>query len=87
MPDDALDPRALREEALRPIPKADRIEWHVAWVEWPGGRHVNKSPTMMDRDELDDLARLVLSELARRAEGPLSVARLLARWEEEAKSA
>jgi hypothetical protein len=87
MPDGALDPLALEEEMLRPIPAARRIEWRISWREWPGDQQVSMSPTRMTRDQLDDLARMLLSELARRAEdGPLSVARLLARWEAAAEA-
>jgi hypothetical protein len=76
-----LDWRALQEEALRPIPKARRIEWEVCWREWPDGSYRKKGLTALTRDELDELARRVMVELARHAEGPLTVARLLARFE------
>jgi hypothetical protein len=69
----------LQEEALRPIPQAKRIEWRIAWREWPAGRLVMKSPTTMDREELDDLVTRLVIELERRSEGPLTAARLLAR--------
>ena len=92
MPDGALDPRALEEELLRPIPKARRVQWEISWREWRPGEtggpaYVRKTLDRLDRDELDELARWVLDRLAREAEGPLTAARLLARWNGEAKSA
>lgn len=84
---DALDWRALEEEMHRPIPKATRVELEISWRELPGLYRVRKSLTSLDREELADLAQRVVAELARQEEGPLTVARLLARWELRGKRA
>jgi hypothetical protein len=81
-----LDPRALEAELHRRIPTARRAGWRVSWEQWPGPQHQSGSITGLTDEVLADLAEAVFAELARRVEGPITIAGLLARWEQEAKA-
>ena len=70
----------LQEEALRPVEAAQRWDLHLSWVEWPGGHKRKKTPEGLTNEELDYWARQLLAQLARRSEGRLAAARLLAKY-------
>ena len=72
--------RDLEEEALRPQETAQRWDLHLTWVEWPGGHKRKKTLEGLTNEELDQWARQLLAELARRSEGRLAAARLLAKY-------
>jgi hypothetical protein len=72
----------LEEEGLRPLETAKRWDLHLTWVEWPGGHRRKKTPAGLTNEELDYWARQLLEELARRSEGRLAAARLLARFDD-----
>jgi hypothetical protein len=80
----ALDYRALEAELFRPIPAAQRIQLELSWREAPDWAYRRKSPDRLTDNELFDFLERLADEAGRRAEGPLTIARLLARWERSA---
>jgi len=69
----------LEEEALRPVPEAERTHLRIRWSEWPGPLVRNVGLRGMTDEALDWLLRGMVEELETRAEGKLKAARLLAR--------
>ena len=69
----------LEEEALRPVPEAERTHLRIRWSEWPGPLVRSVGLRGMTDEALDWLTREVVGELGTRQEGKLKAARLLAR--------
>ena len=80
-----LDPRALEAELFRPIPTARRVQLEVSWREGPDWAYRRAALDRLTDNELFDFLERLADEAARRGEGPLTIARLLARWDGEAK--
>ena len=70
----------LQEEALRPVPAAQRMDLRVSWAEWPGGYKRRVGLRGLTDEALDWLVSELLVELATRKEGRLAAARLLAKY-------
>jgi hypothetical protein len=84
--DRPLDLRALEAERHRPIPAARRVQLEILWHESPDWGHRRKALDQLTDNELFDFLERLADEAGRRAEGRLTIARLLARWDGEARS-